>query len=81
MSDKLRAREVFISHEPIELYKVLKFEGLVNSGGEAKVVISAGSVRVNGTIETRKRRKISDGDTIEFAGEALRIRLQQRKQE
>ncbi|MEM6581608.1 MAG: RNA-binding S4 domain-containing protein [Pseudomonadota bacterium] len=81
MSDKLSAREVYISREPIELYKVLKFEGLVNSGGEAKVVISAGAVQVNGTVETRKRRQISNGDTIEFAGEELRIHLRQREQE
>ena len=66
-------RDVAISREPVELYKVLKFEGLAGSGGEAKSAIAEGRVRVNGEIETRKRRQIVSGDTIEFAGETLRI--------
>lgn len=66
-------RDVAISREPVELYKVLKFEGLVGSGGEAKTAVSDGRVRVNGEVETRKRRQIVAGDTIEFAGETLRI--------
>ncbi|MDX2446429.1 MAG: RNA-binding S4 domain-containing protein [Desulfobacterales bacterium] len=51
-------REFEISDEPIELYKILKFENMVNSGCEAKYVISEGQVAVNGEIETRKRQKI-----------------------
>ncbi|MEM8561314.1 MAG: RNA-binding S4 domain-containing protein [Pseudomonadota bacterium] len=81
MSDEQRTREVFISREPIELYKVLKFEGMVSSGGEAKAVISAGAVRVNGLTESRKRRKITAGDIITFAGDELRIHLQQPSEE
>jgi len=67
--------DVEIPKEPVELYKILKFEGLVPSGGEAKLVISQGLVLVNGKIETRKRKKISAGDVIEFAGETIRIKL------
>lgn len=67
--------DVEIPKQPVELYKVLKFEGLVPSGGEAKVVISQGLVLVNGEIETRKRKKIISGDVIEFAGETLHIKL------
>lgn len=59
-------REVEISHEPIELYKILKFEGMVASGGEAKAVIAEGLVSVNGSVETRKGKKIVSGDVIEF---------------
>ena len=51
-------RVVEVTREPIELYKILKFEGLVGSGGEAKGVVAAGRVLVNGTIETQKRKKI-----------------------
>ena len=65
--------DVEITREPVELYKILKFEGLVQSGGEAKCVIADGHVRVNGEVETRKRKKIIGGDTIEFNGETLRI--------
>ncbi|WP_163938017.1 RNA-binding S4 domain-containing protein [Paraferrimonas sp. SM1919] len=50
----------------IELYKVLKAEGLAASGADAKTYISEGLVLVNGNIETRKRNKIVVGDTIEF---------------
>ena len=58
---------------PTELYKILKFEGLAASGGEAKQVIADGLVTVNGEIETRKRKKIVAGDTIIFNGNTLQI--------
>ena len=66
-------REVEITREPVELYKILKFEGLVSSGGEAKQVIAAGLVLVNGQVETRKRKKIVSGDVIEFDNDQFRI--------
>ena len=68
-------RDVEITKEPVELYKILKFEGLAASGGEAKAVIAEGLVLVNGETENRKRRKIVNGDTIEFGEARLRIRL------
>lgn len=66
-------RAVTIAYEPVELYKILKFESLVASGGEAKMVIGEGQVTVNGEIETRKRRKIVAGDIIAYGGETLRV--------
>ena len=68
-------RELEIKEEPIELYKILKFENMVNSGGEAKYVISEGQVTVNGEVETRKRKKIFSGDIIEFKDEKIRIKV------
>ncbi|MCB1703576.1 MAG: RNA-binding S4 domain-containing protein [Halioglobus sp.] len=68
-------RTVEITKEPVELFKILKFEGLVATGGEAKLVISQGLVSVNGEQETRKRRKIVHGDIISFADETLQVRL------
>ncbi len=68
-------REVEVSKEPVELYKILKFEGLVSSGGEAKSVIAEGQVLVNGRTETRKRKKIISGDIIEFGKDKIRIQL------
>ncbi len=73
--ESLEFRDVEISHEPIELYKILKFESMVGSGGEAKAVVAAGHVLLNGKIETQKRKKIMAGDTIEFADEKIRIQL------
>lgn len=66
-------RTVEITSEPVELYKILKFEGLAASGGEAKQLIADGYVRVNGQVETRKRKKIVAGDIIEFAGDIIRL--------
>ncbi|MBL1141899.1 MAG: RNA-binding S4 domain-containing protein [Proteobacteria bacterium] len=57
-------RKVEITKEPVELYKLLKFEGMAASGGEAKHLISEGNVIVNGIIETRKRKKIVSGDIL-----------------
>ena len=66
-------RKVEVSDEPIELYKILKFENMVASGGEAKFVISEGRVLVNGKVETKKRKKIFSGDVVEFGSEKIRI--------
>jgi len=68
-------RDVEISKEPIELYKLLKFENLVSSGGEAKHVIAEGLILVNGHVETQKRKKIVSGDIVEFDNEKIRIQL------
>ena len=68
-------KEIEISEEPIELYKILKIENLVGSGGEAKYVISGGLVMVNGEIETRKRKKIYSGDVVKFGDEEIRVRV------
>ncbi|MDH3992052.1 MAG: RNA-binding S4 domain-containing protein [Gammaproteobacteria bacterium] len=68
-------RIVEITKEPVELYKILKFEGLVTTGGEAKLLIGDGQVTVNGQIETRRRRKMLSGDVIEFRGDQLQVQL------
>ncbi|MFT4583707.1 MAG: ribosome-associated protein [Gammaproteobacteria bacterium] len=68
-------RVVDVSQVPLELFKILKFEGLVGSGGEAKFAIAEGHVTVNGEVETRKRRKIVAGDVIGFASEEFQIQL------
>ena len=59
--------------QPVELHKILKFEGMAPSGGVAKLAIESGDVLVNGEVETRKRKKIVAGDTIEFNGEKIRM--------
>jgi ribosome-associated protein len=66
-------REVIIKVEPVELYKILKFEGMVPSGGVAKLAIESGDVIVNGAVETRKRKKMIAGDVIMFNGERIRL--------
>jgi len=71
-------KDVFISQVHVELYKILKFEGLVASGGEAKAVIADGLVKMNGAIETKKRKKVVSGDTIEFDGIKLKVLAESR---
>lgn len=66
-------RPVIIDHEPVELCKILKFENLVLSGGEAKHLIASGVVSVNGIVERQKRKKIFAGDIVEFNGETMEI--------
>ena len=57
----------------ITLQQVLKLANLVETGGQAKYVIQNGEVKVNGAIETRRRKKIYPGDVIEMAGEMYHI--------
>ncbi len=64
-----------INKEPMELYKILKFEGLAASGGEAKRFIAEGCVQLNQVTETRKRKKVQDGDIIWFNSESYLIKL------
>ena len=68
-------RVVEITKEPVELYKILKFEGMVNSGGQAKSVIDDGLVTLNDNIETQKRKKILSGDIISLWDETIKIQL------
>ena len=70
-------KTISINKEPVELFKVLKFEGIVGSGGEAKALIDDGQVLVNGEVETRKRKKLMSGDTIEALGEQYTLALGQ----
>jgi ribosome-associated protein len=69
-------KTVFITQEPVELFKLLKFEGLVGSGGEAKFVVSQGLVKLNGEVERQKRKKVLAGDIVEFNDQLMSIVLQ-----
>jgi ribosome-associated protein len=64
-------RTVVVSEMPIELCQFLKFGGLVESGGQAKLRIGEGLVFLNGAVETRKRRKLVAGDRVAFAGQTI----------
>ncbi len=59
--------------EFITLDNLLKVEGWCESGGLAKQLIAAGQVMVDGEIETRKRKKISNGQIVEFDGQKIKI--------
>jgi ribosome-associated protein len=59
--------------EGTTLGQALKVASLVGSGGEAKVLIQAGEVFVNGEIETRRGRKLYEGDVVEVGDERLEV--------
>jgi ribosome-associated protein len=59
--------------EFIELHDLLKVMGLCDSGGMAKTVISEGQVKVDGTVELRKRCKIRTGQVVEFEGREIKV--------
>jgi len=50
----------------MKLDQFLKWKNFVSSGGEAKVLIKSGAVKVNGEIETRRGRKLKKGDKVIF---------------
>ena len=68
-----RMQEILINREFVELFKILKFESLASSGGEAKILIADVKVEVNGEVETRKRRKIIAGDVIKVFDDEYRV--------
>ena len=65
---KIRQNEEFI-----KLGQALKAVGAVESGVEAKEVIQEGLVLVNGEIDTRRGRKLCEGDLVEFDGIQIKI--------
>lgn len=65
---QLRAGEDFI-----RLGQVLKATGMAESGAEAKEIIQEGLVSVNGEIETRRGRKLHQGDVVSYDGKELKI--------
>ena len=53
--------------------QALKLAGLVSNGVDAKFVITDGEVKLNGEVETRRGKKVYDGDIIEFNGSQVKI--------
>jgi ribosome-associated protein len=60
----------------IRLDDFLKRQGLVATGGEAKVRIQAGEVMLNNQVETRRRKQLYEGDCVEFEGEIYQVDLE-----
>tara|TARA_B100000214_G_scaffold278879_1_gene208656 strand:+ start:203 stop:499 length:297 start_codon:yes stop_codon:yes gene_type:complete len=58
--------QYLLVHKTMKLDQYLKWKNLVSSGGEAKILIRSGSVKVNGLVETRRGRKLNKGDKVIF---------------
>ncbi len=61
-------KKIKITTEYIKLDQFLKFTGVVNNGGEAKILITDGLAKVNGETELRRGRKLRLNDVGEFGG-------------
>lgn len=62
-------------YDYIQLNQLLKLLNLVESGGEANQIITSGMVKVNGTVELQKRKKLFPGDKVEFEDVSIDIVL------
>ncbi|MGI8728920.1 MAG: RNA-binding S4 domain-containing protein [Solirubrobacteraceae bacterium] len=66
-------RGVPIAEQTIRLGQLLKLAGLADSGAHARELVQDGRATVNGEVELRRGRRLSRGDTIAVAGEAVRV--------
>lgn len=57
----------------IPLIQLLKATNLVQTGGEAQIVVTDGLVKYNGTVDYRKRLKVKQGDVIEFDNQIITV--------
>ena len=65
--------KIAITSEFIKLDAFLKFSGLCETGGEAKLCVEDGLVSVNGEICTQRGKKLRPGDAVELDGEAFEV--------
>jgi len=65
MSNKIKVK---IRDQTIRLGQFLKLAQAVSSGGEAKIRIKGGEVKVNGSVELRRGAQLQPGDEVEIAG-------------
>lgn len=65
--------ELKLRDEFIKLGQAMKAAGIVFSGIDAKMLIQDGQVTVNGEVETRRGKKLYDGDVFEFEGEEFKV--------
>jgi len=65
--------EFKVTGDYIQMIQLLKATSLVQTGGEAQIVVTEGEVMYNGHVDYRKRLKVKKGDTVEFRGETIRV--------
>ena len=63
--------EIAIKPPAIQLDQLLKWQGVIETGGQAKFWVEAGKIRVNGTVVSERRKKIHPGDVVEIEGVAV----------
>lgn len=66
-------RDVAVGEDVIRLGQFLKLADLIDTGGEAKILIASGDVTVNGEVDTRRGRRLHPGDVVEVLGRRARV--------
>ncbi len=66
-------QQISIHTEYIKLDALLKFASLAETGGEAKQMVQAGQVKVNGEVCTMRGKKLRPGDVVEAAGRTVQV--------
>lgn len=69
----LKNEKIVIRGETVKLGQLLKIANLVGTGGEAKIRIQEGEVRVNGIVETRRGKKLTHGDRVDIDNVVLEV--------
>jgi len=59
----------------IELNAFVKIKGFASTGGQAKVIIRSGAIKVNEIVETRNKKKLREGDVVEYVGKRFIVSL------
>ncbi len=65
------------AEKPIQLDQFLKLANVVATGGQAKRLIQGGEVKLNGEVETRRKKKLSPGDIVEVFGMELEVVMEE----
>lgn len=66
-------QEFELTSDYIELVKLLKINGIAETGGHAKILVDKGEVVLNGKPEFRKKAKLRSGDIVEVMGEKIKL--------
>lgn len=69
----MKSEKIYIDDEFIKLDSLLKFGGIAETGGQAKLLVQSGGVTLNGEICTQRGRKIRPGDTVKFEDKILEV--------
>ncbi len=69
----MQAIDFRLRGDHITLDALLKATGLSDSGGAAKALIASGAVQVNGEVDTRRGRKLRDGDQVQLGDQQVKV--------
>ncbi|MGN1113444.1 MAG: RNA-binding S4 domain-containing protein [Acutalibacteraceae bacterium] len=69
----MSVEKIYIKDEYIKLDSLLKFGGIAETGGQAKLLVQDGLVQLNGEVCTQRGRKIKDGDRVQFEDKLLEV--------